>query len=349
MDRRPQPTQINLHQVSRVLDVTFDDGASFSLPVEYLRVFSPSAEVRGHGPGQEVLQVGKREVNITAIEPVGVYAVKFVFSDGHDTHLLLGLPARARHQAGFELEVLPRTDRAGKGLARQMTDDKTTNFGYRQVPEGEKARRVGEVFESVAPSYDLMNDLMSLGLHRVWKRFALEMSGVRAGSRVLDVASGSGDLALAFASAPAPSGQVWMTDINAAMLGVGRDKAHRCGTSSRRWRSAMPRSIVLPATRSNACRWPFGLLQHDVTRKWRWPEMASVTRPGGEEVCCVLEFSKPCEAAHERLRRVLVPILPAPRGSTLPATRRVPLPRRIDPMLPTTGKPLKAMMDRAGS
>jgi DUF971 family protein len=86
MDRKtPRPTEINLHQVSRVLDVAFDDGASFSLPVEYLRVFSPSAEVRGHGPGQEVLQVGKREVNIAAIEPVGVYAVKFVFSDGHDT------------------------------------------------------------------------------------------------------------------------------------------------------------------------------------------------------------------------------------------------------------------------
>jgi DUF971 family protein len=86
MDRKtPRPTEISLHQVSRVLDVTFDDGASFSLPCEYLRVFSPSAEVRGHGPGQEVLQTGKREVNISAIEPVGVYAVKFVFSDGHDT------------------------------------------------------------------------------------------------------------------------------------------------------------------------------------------------------------------------------------------------------------------------
>lgn len=86
MDRKtPRPTEINLHQVSRVLDVAFDDGASFSLPVEYLRVYSPSAEVRGHGPGQEVLQVGKREVNISAIEPVGVYAVKFVFTDGHDT------------------------------------------------------------------------------------------------------------------------------------------------------------------------------------------------------------------------------------------------------------------------
>ena len=81
----PRPTEINLHQKSRVLDVAFDDGRTFSLPCEYLRVFSPSAEVRGHGPGQEVLQAGKREVNIDAIEPVGVYAVKLVFSDGHDT------------------------------------------------------------------------------------------------------------------------------------------------------------------------------------------------------------------------------------------------------------------------
>ncbi len=86
MDRKtPRPTEINLHQLSRVLDIVFDDGKSFSLPCEYLRVFSPSAEVRGHGPGQEVLQTGKQEVGITAIEPVGVYAVKFVFSDGHDT------------------------------------------------------------------------------------------------------------------------------------------------------------------------------------------------------------------------------------------------------------------------
>ncbi|HET9652997.1 MAG TPA: DUF971 domain-containing protein [Usitatibacter sp.] len=86
MDRNtPRPTEINLHQQSRVLDIAFEDGRHFSLPCEYLRVFSPSAEVRGHGPGQEVLQAGKRDVNITAIEPVGVYAVKLAFTDGHDT------------------------------------------------------------------------------------------------------------------------------------------------------------------------------------------------------------------------------------------------------------------------
>ena len=85
MNKPPRPTEIHLHKQSRVVDITFDDGQAFSMPVEYLRVHSPSAEVRGHGPGQEVLQVGKREVNIDAIEPVGVYAVKFVFTDGHDT------------------------------------------------------------------------------------------------------------------------------------------------------------------------------------------------------------------------------------------------------------------------
>ena len=81
----PQPTEIKLHQASRVLEITFSDGASFRLPYEYLRVYSPSAEVRGHGPGQETLQVGKRDVTIANVEPVGVYALRPTFSDGHDT------------------------------------------------------------------------------------------------------------------------------------------------------------------------------------------------------------------------------------------------------------------------
>jgi DUF971 family protein len=81
----PQPTEIKLHQKSRVLEIAFADGRSFSLPCEFLRVYSPSAEVRGHGPGQEVLQVGKKDVSITRIEPVGSYAVQLTFSDGHDT------------------------------------------------------------------------------------------------------------------------------------------------------------------------------------------------------------------------------------------------------------------------
>ena len=81
----PPPTEIKLHQKSRVLEIAFADGAAFRLPCEFLRVYSPSAEVRGHGPGQEVLQTGKKEVEITRIEPVGQYAVQLHFSDGHDT------------------------------------------------------------------------------------------------------------------------------------------------------------------------------------------------------------------------------------------------------------------------
>ena len=83
----PRPTSINLHQKSRVLELEFDDGSNFQLPCEYLRVYSPSAEVTGHGPGQEVLQLGKEDVNITAIEPQGNYAIKLVFDDKHDTGL----------------------------------------------------------------------------------------------------------------------------------------------------------------------------------------------------------------------------------------------------------------------
>ncbi len=83
----PRPTEIKLHQKSRVLEIGFDDGKSFQLECELLRVYSPSAEVRGHGRGQEVLQIGKKDVEITAVEPVGNYAVRLVFSDGHDTGL----------------------------------------------------------------------------------------------------------------------------------------------------------------------------------------------------------------------------------------------------------------------
>ncbi|WP_018139842.1 MULTISPECIES: gamma-butyrobetaine hydroxylase-like domain-containing protein [unclassified Thioalkalivibrio] len=85
MSSKHRPTDIQLHQKSRILELTYSDGSHFELPCEFLRVYSPSAEVRGHGPGQEVLQVDKEDVNITGIEPVGNYAVKLEFSDGHDT------------------------------------------------------------------------------------------------------------------------------------------------------------------------------------------------------------------------------------------------------------------------
>lgn len=85
--KTPHPTDIHLHQVSRMLEITFDDGAHFNLPCEFLRVYSPSAEVRGHGPGQETLQTDKEDVNIVGIEAVGQYAVKLIFSDAHSTGL----------------------------------------------------------------------------------------------------------------------------------------------------------------------------------------------------------------------------------------------------------------------
>lgn len=115
MPSAPRPTEITLHQQSRELEIAFDDGNRFRLSCEFLRVYSPSAEVRGHGPGQEVLQVGKREVNITAIEPVGTYAIKPTFSDGHDTGLYswdylhdLGI-----NQHNYWQTYLTRLERAG--------------------------------------------------------------------------------------------------------------------------------------------------------------------------------------------------------------------------------------------
>ena len=105
-----------------------------------------------------------------------------------------------------------------------MTDKHTTDFGYQQVPPGEKADRVREVFDSVASRYDLMNDLMSLGIHRLWKRMAVELAGVRPGQKVLDLASGSGDLAARFAGLVGPDGLVVLSDINAAMLEQGRTR-----------------------------------------------------------------------------------------------------------------------------
>src|SRR5215510_12397348 len=120
-----------------------------------------------------------------------------------------------------------------------------THFGYTQVPEDEKARKVAGVFDSVAPKYDLMNDLMSFGLHRAWKAFTVAVSGVRAGDRVLDVAGGSGDLARAFAKRVGASGEVWLTDVNVAMLGLGRDRLLDAG-------------LVLPVVQCDGERLPYG-------------------------------------------------------------------------------------------
>jgi demethylmenaquinone methyltransferase/2-methoxy-6-polyprenyl-1,4-benzoquinol methylase len=224
-----------------------------------------------------------------------------------------------------------------------MSDDRTTHFGYQQVPEDEKARRVGEVFRSVASNYDLMNDLMSFGLHRAWKRFALELSGVREGQRVLDVASGSGDLARAFARRVGPSGQVWMTDINAAMLGVGRDRMLDAG-------------LFAPMALCDAEKLPFRDASFDcvsvafglrnMTHKDRaLAEMARVTRPGGRVL--VLEFSrvwKPLERAYDAYSFGILPRIGRYVARDEAAYRYLAESIRMHPDQET----LKAMMEQAG-
>jgi DUF971 family protein len=111
----PRPSNIKLHQKSRLLEIAFDDNTECMLSCEFLRVYSPSAEVRGHGVGQEVLQVGKENVNILAIEPVGQYAIKLIFSDGHDTGLYSWdyLYDLARNYEGLWLEYIGKLDAAG--------------------------------------------------------------------------------------------------------------------------------------------------------------------------------------------------------------------------------------------
>src|SRR5574344_3072798 len=99
-----------------------------------------------------------------------------------------------------------------------------THFGFQDVPESQKAEKVAEVFHSVAAKYDLMNDVLSGGMHRLWKRFTIELSGVRPGNRVLDIAGGTGDLTRQFSRLAGPTGEVVLADINASMLQVGRDK-----------------------------------------------------------------------------------------------------------------------------
>lgn len=118
-----RPSEIRLHQQTRVLELVYEDGRRFRLPCEYLRVFSPSAEVRGHGPGQEVLQVGKEDVNIVGIEPVGNYAVKLVFSDGHDTGI-------------YDWSYLYRL---GENQPSNWTDylDRLAEVGHQRVADGE--------------------------------------------------------------------------------------------------------------------------------------------------------------------------------------------------------------------
>ena len=163
-----------------------------------------------------------------------------------------------------------------------------THFGFQSVPETEKAARVRAVFESVAGKYALMNDLMSGGLHRAWKAFAIGQSGARPGQRVLDVAGGTGDLARDLARRVGPTGQVWLTDINSAMLAHGRDRL-------------LDRGLDLPVAQCDAEHLPFpdGMFDlvtvafglRNMTHKDNaLKEMCRVLKPGGRLL--VLEFSR---------------------------------------------------------
>lgn len=189
-----------------------------------------------------------------------------------------------------------------------MTTENNTHFGFKTVAENEKAQKVGEVFHSVASKYDLMNDVMSAGLHRGWKRFAVEISGVSQGDKVLDIAGGSGDLSKLFAKKVGIEGQVILTDINASMLGVGRDRMLDAG-------------LNVPALQCDAEKLPFpdhyfdcvivafGL--RNMTHKDKaLAEMQRVLKVGGRLL--VLEFSKvwqPLSKAYDVYSFKLLPLM----------------------------------------
>jgi demethylmenaquinone methyltransferase/2-methoxy-6-polyprenyl-1,4-benzoquinol methylase len=170
-----------------------------------------------------------------------------------------------------------------------MKDDgPSTDFGFERVAETEKARRIAGVFDSVAARYDLMNDLMSMGLHRLWKRFAVEQSHVRPGDRVLDVAGGTADLARLFARRVGATGEVVLTDINAAMLKIGRDRLIDGGMISPVVQCDAEK-LPFPNDRFDCVSVAFGL-RNMTHKEIALAEMYRVLKPGGKLL--VLEFSR---------------------------------------------------------
>lgn len=180
-----------------------------------------------------------------------------------------------------------------------MAVDKDADFGYKKVSPEEKTRLVREVFHSVAPNYDLMNDLMSLGIHRAWKFLTVLLAQARPGQRVLDLAGGTGDLAQRFAEKVGQEGCVVLGDINLAMLGVGRDKIIDAGLSQTIKVTALNAEELPFATNSfDLLTIGFGL--RNVTNKQRaLKEMWRVLRPGGQAM--ILEFSTPTTVGIRKL------------------------------------------------
>lgn len=191
------------------------------------------------------------------------------------------------------------------------SDTKTTHFGYEQVAVEEKQQRVAGVFHSVAAKYDLMNDLMSGGIHRLWKRFTLEASAVRPGHRVLDIAGGTGDLAAKFSRLVGRDGQVVLADINSSMLQVGRDKLTDHGVAGNIFYvQANAECLPFPDHHFDCITIAFGL--RNVTHKEKaLASMLRILKPGGRLL--ILEFSKPThsllEKAYDRYSFSVLPFM----------------------------------------